>query len=502
MAPQQRHIRADFQTKQGALNTMPKRCVGAGRVAEGLRADWQRQLRFVHEQCGFGYLRMHGLLGDDMGVYREDASGRAELNFQYIDEVYDFLLGLGMKPFVELGFCPGALASGPETIFWWKGNVTPPKDPAKWHALIAATLQHFTDRYGAAEVATWYFEVWNEPNLSGFFTGTQADYFELYAQTALAVKSVSEKYRVGGPASAGCAWVPELIAFCAERQVPIDFISTHDYAVDVGHLDETGSAGTIFSHNPRSIYGNVLAVREQIAASSRPELELHFTEWSSSYTPTDPLHDSYHSAAFILDKLKRVGAAADSMSYWVFTDIFEEAGPRFTPFHGGFGLINYQDICKPAFFAYQFLNRLLPIELSCEDVASYVTRDDAGNVAALLWDFTVANPRAGENNQSYYRRVQPARPQGVAKLELSRLPPGNYTQRLYRVGYRANDAYTAYLELGAPAQLTRSQVEQLRALSSGSPSQELLITIGAEGRFACELVMRENDVWLVTLQRA
>lgn len=498
--PRRRRLCADFQAVRSPFNTMFKRCVGAGRVAEGLRADWQRQLAYVHKQCGFGYLRMHGLLGDDLGVYREDAAGRVELNWQYIDEVYDFLLKIGVKPFVELGFCPGALASGPETIFWWKGNVTPPKDLVKWQALIVALVHHFTERYGETEVQSWYFEVWNEPNLDGFFTGTQADYFELYAHTARAIKSVSQAYRVGGPATAGCAWVPELIDYCSRNQVPLDFVSTHDYAVDVGHLDEAGTAGTVLSHNPHSISGNVRAVREQIRASALPQLELHFTEWSSSYTPSDPLHDSYHSAAFILDKLKQVGTSADSMSYWVFTDIFEEAGPRFTPFHGGFGLVNYQDLCKPAFFAYQFLNRLGSLELECDDAASFVTRDEAGNVAVLLWDFTVTNPAQGENNQSYYKREQPARARGLAKVELSRLPAGDYTQRLYRVGYRANDVYTGYLELGAPAQLTREQVERLRAESSGQASLELSIAIGADGRFDCELALRENDVWLVVLQ--
>lgn len=480
---------------------MWRRCVGAGRAAEGLRADWQRQLKFIKAQCGFEYLRMHGLLGDDMGVYREDAAGQAQFNWQYIDEVYDFLLGIGIKPFVELGFCPNSLASGTETIFWWKGNVTPPKDISKWQALIGALIRHFIDRYGEAEVASWYFEVWNEPNLSAFFTGTQADYFELYAHTARAVKGVSQACRVGGPATAGCAWVPELIDYCHRHQVPIDFASTHDYAVDVGQLDESGTAGTVLSHNPRSIYGNVHAVREQIAASALPQLELHFTEWSSSYTPSDPLHDSYHSAAFILDKLKKTGPAADSMSYWVFTDIFEEAGPRFTPFHGGFGLLNYQDLCKPAFFAYQFLNRLGSIELKCDDEACHVTRDAAGSVQVLLWDFTVANPETGENNQEFYKRVQPSRPKGTVKLELSQVPAGNYTQQVYRVGYRANDAYTGHLELEAPAQLTREQVELLRAASDGKPSLELPITVGSDGTFCCDLALRENDVWLVILRR-
>jgi xylan 1,4-beta-xylosidase len=496
-----RRIFADLTQIKGPLNPMPKVCVGAGRANEGLRADWQRQLAYVRKECGFTYLRMHGLLGDDMGVYREDKNGRPEYNWQYIDEVYDFLLSIQMKPFVELGFCPGALASGSQTIFWWKGNVTKPKDTKKWEDLIRALVEHFTERYGAAEVRTWYFEVWNEPNLDGFFAGSQQDYFNLYAATARAIKSVSSAYRVGGPATAGCAWVPKFISHCAANHVPLDFVSTHDYGVDSGHLDEAGSAGTLLSPNPQSISANVHRIREQIAASPMPDLEFHLTEWSTSYTPTDPIHDSYHSAAFILDRLKKSGAAANSMSYWVFTDIFEEAGPRFTPFHGGFGLLNYQDIRKPAFFAYQFLNRLGPTELESSDPSSYVTTDQAGNVQVLFWDFTFTHPGKSENNQVFYKRDLPAAPKHSAQIHLAHLRPGRYTQTVYQVGYRVNDAYAVYKDLGSPAQLTRAQVSRLHAASTGNPVAESTVIVPPNGRFVLELPWRENDVFLVLLSR-
>ena len=341
-----RVIGADLAKPSGPMSRMYNFCVGAGRANEGLRADWQRQLRRAREECGFRYLRFHGLFCDDMGVYFEDKQGRPVYNWQYVDELFDFLTGIGMKPFVELGFMPGALASGPQTIFWYKANVTPPKDYAKWEAFLAAFVRHCTERYGAAEVRSWYFEVWNEPNLTGFWMGTtggktdaefapiaRAEYYKLYAASARAVKSVDPRYRVGGPATAGSGWIDETLAYCAEHQLPLDFISTHTYATMSGYLDENGSAGTVFSPDRNAISGEVKGTRAKIDHSPFAAAELHYTEWSSSYTPFDPLHDSYHSAAFILDKIRHTGAAATSMSYWTFTDIFEEAGPRTTPFN-------------------------------------------------------------------------------------------------------------------------------------------------------------------------
>jgi xylan 1,4-beta-xylosidase len=478
---------------------MFKQCVGAGRANEGLRADWQRQLAYVRKECEFNYIRMHGLFTDDMGVYREDKAGNPQYNWQYIDELHDFLLSIGIKPFVELGFTPKAMASGSQTIFWWNGNVTKPKDLTKWEGLIRAFTAHLKERYGEDEVRTWYFEVWNEPNLSGFFAGTQQDYFDLYAVTARAIKSVSPHYKVGGPATAGCGWISEFINFCVTNRSPVDFISTHTYAVTQGFLDAEGNGGTVFSPHGDSISGDVIRVRKQIAGSALPKLELHFTEWSASYTPSDPIHDSYHSAAFILDRLKHTGDAAQSMSYWVFTDIFEEAGPRWTPFHGGFGLLNYQDIRKPAFFAYQFLNRLGAAELQNNDSASWICTAPDGSVQALLWNFTNTHPGTNINNQNFYNRDLPSAPKDKVTLQLSHLPKGNYTMEIFKVGYRANDAYTAYLDLHAPDQLTRAQVAQLKAAASGAPESRTTVNVGKDGAFKKEIILRDNDVVLVTL---
>ena len=495
-----RVVSADLQQTDGPLNAMFKFCVGAGRANEGLRADWQRQLAQAHRECGFKYIRMHGLFTDDMGVYREDKHGNPEYNWQYIDELYDFLHRIGMKPFVELSFMPDALASGSKTIFWWRGNVTPPKDLIKWADFIRAFTLHVQERYGHDEVRTWYFEVWNEPNLDGFWAGTQQQYFDLYAATARAIKSVSPDYKVGGPATAGCGWIPEFIHFCDTNHAPVDFISTHTYGVNSGYLDETGTHGTALSRNPDSIWGDVKRMRRQISESAMPDLELHFTEWSSSYTPADPIHDSYHSAAYILDKLKKCGDAPQSMSYWTFTDIFEEPGPRWEAFHGGFGLMNYQDIKKAAYYAYQFLNRLGPTELKNSDSCSWVCKDNHGGVQALVWDFTNTFPSSNMIDQVYYTRDLSAKPKGEVTLNLSNMAEGNYVMELYKVGYRVNDAYATYRDLGAPPQLTKAQAAEIKAKDDGAPIETRTVKIDRDGKFTDQFDLRENDAVLLTLK--
>ena len=496
---QTRTVHADVSKVTGPHSTVPLRVVGAGRAEEGLRADWQEQLATVQREIGFQYLRMHGLLNDEMGVYTEDKQGNPQFNFQYIDTLYDALLKLHIRPFVELTFMPSKLASGTSTIFWWKGNTSPPKDPAKWAALIRALIDHWKQRYGEAEITQWYYEVWNEPDIRGFWPYSLDEYFKLYKTTAEAVKAECPTCRVGGPASA----VPykaedEFEKWVAANHEPVDFIAVHAYGVNQGFLDADGTAGTILNPDLDSVSGRMQHSRELIKASALPNLELHFTEWSSAYTPTDYMHDQYHQASFILDKVRRATPFVDSMSYWTFTDIFEENGPRFTPFHGGFGMINLEGIKKPSFYAFKFLSQLGTEDVETDDNQSWVTKSPNGAIQALVWDYSPVVPPKGQTDQSFYKLEQPPTAKGSLQLNLTHVPDGRYKVSVYQVGYKQNDAYTAYVQMGSPNQLTREQVASLNALSAGSPTSETETTIKG-GQFTTTMPLRTNDIFLLIL---
>lgn len=493
-----RTISADYNQIKGKTNRFYREVVGAGRAAEGLRTDWQRDLAIVHRECGFKYIRFHGLLHDEMGVYQEDKNGNPIYNFQYIDVLFDSILDVGMKPFVEFGFMPEKLKSNDKTIFWWKGNISPPKDYDKWEKLIQALMKHWTQRYGEAEVQQWYFEVWNEPNLDFFFSGTQAEYFKLFEHTAKAVKSVSPKYRIGGPATAGRGWITETIDFASNNKVPLDFITTHDYGVNGIGFDDEGNQKLYLDTNPNAIIGGVKEVNGKIKSSAMPNLPLHYTEWSSSYSPRDPVHDSYISAPYILSKLKGSEGFIESMSYWTFTDIFEENGTVPNPFHGGFGMINFQGLRKPSFYAYQFLNRLGDEELKSTDKDSWTTRSKNG-LQILLWDFTP--PITKESNQVFFKKDFPTKNVGKAQLNISNVPSGNYQLKVYQIGYQINDVYADYLKLGSPQNLSREQVTALAAKNDGKPIENLRIKINSKQAFNKELKLRENDVFMVILEK-
>lgn len=479
--------------------------------------DWsihgfQQTLGSVYLEAGraydlkLEYFEARSGAGITLSWNRPDSSDSSDAlyNWQYVDKLYDFLLSQGVKPFVELGFMPEALASnkpgegGRTTVFWYEGNVTPPANYGEWAFLIRSFVSHLIQRYGEEEVLSWYFEVWNEPNHPLFWTADLNEYLKLYDVTARAVKAVNPKLRVGGPATAGNGWVPELLAFCEENNTPIDFIATHCYGVEWGFLDESGRAELSMSSNRNRIVDQVREVRRLIESTKYAGLELHYTEWSSSYSSRDPVHDSYHSAAYILHKLKGTDGYADSMSYWTFTDVFEEAGPGPSPFHGGFGLQNLQGLRKPSFYAYKYLNDLGDTEIECTDADAWATKE-GDNVQVLFWNFSVTKQDA--SNKVYFKRDLPASDAGKAVLELSNLRKGKYTLNVYKVGYRVNDVYTDFLDMGSPPAPTREQVALLASQNDGAPIETMAIKVRKDGMFTKEFELRENDVLLVTLTK-
>lgn len=466
--------------------------VGSDYPGTLIRDDSLAQLRLARAELGFRYIRFHDIFHDDLGTYRE-VDGRPVYDWSRIDYLYDQLLDMGLKPFIELGFTPDAMKTSDQTLFYWKGNTSHP-EPEKWTALVDAFTRHLIARYGIEEVRTWYFEFWNEPNLDGFWEGAdQAAYFDHYARTVRAIKAIDPALRVGGPATAGAAWVPEFLTYADRHDLAVDFVTTHTYGVEGGFLDEKGEGDNRLSRDPDAVIADVRKVRGQIEASSRPGLPLFFTEWSSSYNPRDPIHDDYLGAAYILTKLRQSEGLAQGMSYWAYSDLFEEPGPQTRPFDGGFGLMTPQGIRKSAWFAFKYLNALGDRELDTGDAQSMATlKQDAIQVLAWTWVL----PEQSVSNRPFFRQVRPAAEAAPLHVSMTGLSPGRHVVSIRRTGFRSNDAYTAYLEMGRPDSLTPEQIEALQALSADTPLLQA-IEADAEGRASLVVSMREQDVVLI-----
>lgn len=340
-------------------------CVGTGRMGLALTEEYLKELSFVQDIIGFKHIRGHGLFTDDVAIYQKRKNWftgeiTIEYNFTYLDRIFDAFLERKIVPFLELGFMPKEMASGEQTIFYWKGNTTPPKDYKDWTELVTVTLSHLVKRYGE-QVYEWPIEVWNEPNLPGFWKdANMEEYFRLFKETFLAIKKLDSRFRIGGPAICGVRdkeWMSAFFDFCKKEGIKPDFATRHHYTTEMPK--HAGHYGYQQLSDPELGFENLQGSRDIIDSYEEFKgMEMHLTEFNTSYIPNNPLHDTNENAAYLAYQLLRLGETSYSYSYWTFGDVFEEQGVPFSLFHGGFGLVAHGCIPKPTFWTFAFYKRL------------------------------------------------------------------------------------------------------------------------------------------------
>lgn len=468
-------------------------CVGSCHAATALRADWQAQLAQCRRELGFRYVRFHGLFCDDMSVVLKNMfTGTITLSFANIDKVFDFLLSIGMRPFVELGFMPEAFASGQKTLFHYKCNTTPPRDYGQWSWFIGQFIRHIRQRYGAEEIRHWFFEIWNEPNLGGanspygFWSASKEEYFRLYQVTAAAIKEVDSGLKVGGPATSNNAWIPDFLAFCRESGAPVDFVSTHQYPTDVvlgyGVEDSSNFQNPFDVSKPETIAETMRLAKEDpeafqeklreysvfqshlwervdrgvltdMARRARAEaggLPLYYTEWGSL---AGLASDGPFGASFIPKTVLDGVGLIEGYSFWTFNDIFEESGQQPAPFHGGFGLMTQQGVPKAPYRAFQLLNSL----------GSLLYKTHLAQDTLDVWAMEKPETRSVQilavNHQSLQHPIE-------AQTLAVRITGGHcvYAQ-VERVDDTHANALAAWQAMGSPEQLTPAQLYTLQAAS-------------------------------------
>lgn len=437
-----------------------ERIFGSGRAVLALREDYRRDLHTVKETTDFKYVRFHDILDDSVGVYDEDAQGNPVYNFSYVDQIYDGLLKAGVRPFVELSFMPRKLAAPPPALhpFWYKPIVSPPKDWDRWGDLVYNFTKHLVDRYGIEEISKWYFEVWNEPNLD-FWAGDPKEptYYELYDHAARAIKRVDSRLRVGGPATAQAAWVDRFIKHCVDANVPVDFVSTHVYGNDSAK-DVFGTEEKI----PRDqmVCRAVKKVYDQVKSSARPNLPIEWTEYNASYMNEPAVTDSVYMGPWLASTIRQCDGMVDSLSYWTFSDVFDEQGVVKTPFYGGFGVIAEGGIPKPAFNSFTLLHKLGEQRIPAASNSVLVTKKKDGSLALAIWNYS------------------PPDEKGMTKavvLHFSGMSGKHHVSIQHAdAGYGAVRA--AYGVMGNPPYPTQSQIAKLRQAAQLPPVEHLVFT--------------------------
>jgi xylan 1,4-beta-xylosidase len=459
-APAQEQIPIDARAPTTPFPHFWEQMFGSGRANLMLRGAYREDLHAVKQITDLGYVRGHGILDDENGVYTEDEHGNPVYNFAYVDQIYDTLLKEGVRPVVEISFMPKKLAFNPDALhpFWYKPNVSPPKSLERWDALIVALAKNLVDRYGIDEVSQWYFEVWNEPNID-FWGGIPRDrsYFELYDHTARALKSVSPRLRVGGPATAASDWVDSFLAYTNQHHSPVDFVSSHGYADDtIENLfpaNETLPVPTPPADTPIDdrVCLAIAKVRAQMKAAGHDDTPLFWTEWNVQGQSES--RDTTFVGPGLANTIRQCDGLAQMMSFWTFSDVFEEGGPIPQPFDGEFGLRAEFGIDKPSFYDFALLHQLGEQRLANPSRNVIVTRSADGSLVLAAWNI-----------------VDPA-PDGQPASTLHALPttitftftgvPANARVTIERVDNEHGNVLPLYAKMGKPRYPTPAQVKQL-----------------------------------------
>jgi xylan 1,4-beta-xylosidase len=387
-------------------------------------AEFAQALRLAHDELGVDRIRAHGILLDELGLYRE-SDGVPHLDFTGVDRVYDRLLELGLRPVVELSFMPAALARDPNvTVFDYRAIISPPKSWERWRQLVGGLARHLVDRYGLEEVASWGFEVWNEPNLEVFWSGTRAEYFRLYDEAAAAIKAIDHRLQVGGPATAAAGWIGDFAKHLLEVNAPLDFFATHTY----GNLplDVAATAADV-GYEPKPVW---------------------WTEWGVSPRHFALVNDSVLAGPFVLHGMFSAMQRAEYLAYWVVSDHFEELGHPPRLLHGGFGLLTVGNLRKPRYWAIRMLQLLgqerVATSVRGDGAGSLVealaTTDPGGMLQVLVWNGTLDQTKA-DGETLLGRQVT---------VRLRGMQPGRYRQEHLRVDRVHSNVAADWASMGSP----------------------------------------------------
>ena len=485
-------------------------CVGSPHALMALRTDYTKQLKFIHDQLGIQRVRFHGIFCDDMRTCNDlsmqmsipGAEEFTEYNFNACGVAYDNVLSAGMKPLVELSFMPGKLALRQEGRpvqggFFYKPNIVPPADYAAWREYLQAFIRFLIHRYGAEEIRTWYFEVWNEPDLPFlFFNGTRDEYFRLYAETARAIKDVDASILVGGPSTSGSKWIKSFVSYCRENGVPLDFVTTHQYAGDpLGGVEDQGGdecqaggfeawqehlrragealkqvsektflagyrAVTPDKSETTDIPDDLFRKNAARAQAQAQGLPLYYTEWNENAIFSAYTNDTRKVAAYDVKMALAVADHVAGSSIWCFTDIFEELHPFPQEFHGGFGMLTQHGVPKPVFYAMKLL----------ADAPD--TRIDLGPDAFDGEIGAAAFEGSGETHVILFRQkmkqLDLPKEEAVIRLSCPGRPAGVTVKRIDEAH---GNPLKLWEEMGRPDSLNFSEAEALKAQSCVQPEE-------------------------------
>ncbi|MDF2653765.1 MAG: hypothetical protein K0R19_239 [Bacillota bacterium] len=508
---QNRQIRVDAAVRGRPLRHTWRRLVNIGYARDGLVASVQEQLRRAQEEIGFEYLRFHGIFDEDMHVYRETHNGIPEINFTYIDLLFDFIQSIGLTPYVELSYMPNKLAKEKLCFFDRPTNISIAEEQGKWTALIRETLRHFISRYGLENVLKWRFTTMGI-HFAMLSHISYAEYYLHYSVTRDAVKSIDDRFLFGGPGGfASAVWDNEcmrhFLDFAAENNCLPDFFCTQCYPHrsiehDGEFMDFTvsqASSPSVLSRDESFTRTLLHDFRALLAEYGLGNTEIWLEEWNSTLWQRDLSSDTCYKAAWLFKNIGENYDRAEAFGYWLLTDFIEERASLGSVFHGGYGLFTYNGISKSGWQAMTLLRQMGDTMLA-EGDGWFVTRSRR-SIQIFLSHY------CHYDNLYRYRyhvldKAEDAYRVFVEKedlrftMNLEKLEAGDYIMRKYAINRENGSSFDQWMKAGQPAYM---RVDELKYLAQISLPSYYVQTLTASGSIELDTTLSPHEIQLIVL---
>ena len=347
-----------FSVDTNKYRYLPKtwsRMINIGRVILLLRSDVQEHVLFLKEKLKIEYVRMWDIYDEDLQINASNIEGKH--NFSKLDKVVDFLVSHQLRPYFELGFKPVILRDSYETYITHKERKILFHSSAEYGYFLNLLMIHFVNRYGIYEVSQWYFEQWCDPRL--FENGDPKMYFETFDTAYKSIKEISPDTKVGGSFDRpyGIIDFERLVEQCSRRNIQPDFVSIYCYNILAKDAVER-SGDYVKKEKAPDFLRAYLMHQKNILYKYGLNVPVHISEWNLTVVTGNVLNDSCFKGAYIMKNLMEMYAEVEMAGYWFGTDLFVEYEEAPKVLDGYCGLISYHGICKPAFYAMDFMNRL------------------------------------------------------------------------------------------------------------------------------------------------
>lgn len=449
-----------------------KRVINAGYAASVQHREVQEELELLMQKIGYEFIRVKGILDDDMCAMRRDLRGEIRYCWNYVDEVIDFILSVGAKPMLDFSHMPALLAAENRERTMRPANSAPPKDKEQWRMLIRNLMEHLRERYGAGKMCHWIFTPW----ISGDMIATHGLdlYFEIFSISYREIKRVSSELLTCFPAGIWPeSFLEELLEKMKEEKCMPEIFSFRSFGTVYSGEEEnmdlivnSDSVDMIVSRDPDSLQNRTKGIRKKLQRAGVGGIPLLVDECSSNIWQRDLCNDTCYKAAWLFKNFLENEENLQGIAYFSVNDRLDEVLPAQDIFHGGFGLFTINGIPKAVYVALELLGKM-GSRMVKRGEGYFISADPEENRTQIYlynyvhYDMLYRYRHAVNISRTDRYRVFNMGEIRTFSVRLTGLEPGRYRIRLHKITKEHGSSYDAWVRMGAPERVNKSEYAML-----------------------------------------